>query len=183
LKEALSGLFQEPPEFWKMLIVIAIVPAICEELAFRGFILSGLRHMGHKWRAIIVASLFFAITHSIFQQSIGAFVLGLIIGYVAVQTGSILPGMLFHMTHNSLVVASMFLTAEALERYPLLSHIIRKSPDGEGYLCNGPTVAITGLIAIGLLVWFRRLPYPKSAEEQLEDAIKHHAGHAPYAGS
>ena len=34
---------------WLVLVVMAVTPAICEELAFRGFILSGLRHMGHKW--------------------------------------------------------------------------------------------------------------------------------------
>ena len=34
--------------------LVALTPAICEELAFRGFILSGLRRMGHKWGAIVL---------------------------------------------------------------------------------------------------------------------------------
>src|SRR5205085_6149122 len=36
-----------------LLLAVAVVPAICEELAFRGFVLSGLRHLGHKWWAIV----------------------------------------------------------------------------------------------------------------------------------
>jgi hypothetical protein len=38
------------------------------------------------------------------QQAISAGVLGLVIGYVAVQTGSIFPGMAFHATHNAAAV-------------------------------------------------------------------------------
>ena len=38
---------------------IAVLPAVCEELAFRGFILSGFRQLGHKWTAIIGTSIFF----------------------------------------------------------------------------------------------------------------------------
>ena len=45
--------------------VIAVTPAICEELAFRGFILSGLRRMGHKWGAIVLTSVFFGLAHGI----------------------------------------------------------------------------------------------------------------------
>ena len=44
-------------DFWPLLLVIALVPAVCEELAFRGFILSGFRHLGHKWRAIVLSAL------------------------------------------------------------------------------------------------------------------------------
>ena len=58
---------------WSMLLVIAVLPAVCEELAFRGFILSGLRRVGHKWTAIVISSIFFAATHAIFQQSLVAF--------------------------------------------------------------------------------------------------------------
>ncbi len=86
------------------LLVVAVVPAICEELAFRGFILSGLRHLGHRWRAIILTSIFFGVTHPIFQQSLVACIVGVLLGFIAVQTGSILPGIVFHMVHNSLGV-------------------------------------------------------------------------------
>ena len=38
---------------WVLLLLIAVLPAVCEELAFRGFILSGFRHLGHKRLAIV----------------------------------------------------------------------------------------------------------------------------------
>jgi len=181
LKAALAGMFQQPPELWKMLLVMAVTPAICEELAFRGFVLSGLRHLGRKWRAIVITSVFFGITHAVFQQSLVAFALGLIVGYLAVQTGSLLPGILYHVTHNSLLVLTMTVNAELIAKYPVLGYVLRTAPDGEGYICNGPTVVAGTLLTIALLWWFRRLPYVKTAEESLEDAIKQHAGRAPAA--
>jgi sodium transport system permease protein len=181
--QGLEGMFREPTRLWQVLLVIAVTPAICEELAFRGFVLSGLRHLGRKWRAIVIASLFFGVTHSVFQQSIVAFLLGLVIGYLAVQTGSLLPGMLYHVTHNSLMVLSLGISAATLEEYPVLAYLMRKSPDGGSYLCNGPTVLAAGLLAAGLLLWFRKLPYPRTAEEALQESIREHAGHATAAGS
>jgi sodium transport system permease protein len=112
LKEQLATLNFQSQSLWMSLLVFAALPAICEELAFRGFVLSGLRHLGHKWTAIVVSSVFFAAAHAFFQQSIVACLLGLILGFVAVQTGSILPGVLFHLVHNSLAVAGPRVLAE-----------------------------------------------------------------------
>ena len=78
-------------DFWTLVLVIAVVPAVCEELAFRGFILSGFRHLGHKWRAIVYSALLFGLTHGILQQSLIASLVGVVLGYLAVQSGSILP--------------------------------------------------------------------------------------------
>ncbi|HWL75000.1 MAG TPA: CPBP family intramembrane glutamic endopeptidase, partial [Burkholderiaceae bacterium] len=105
-QDLFAGMAQllEGAQLWQLVLVIGILPAVCEELAFRGFILNGLRKPGHKWRAIIVSSLFFGFTHSMFQQSLIASLVGTVIAYIAVQTGSILPGILFHATHNSLLL-------------------------------------------------------------------------------
>ena len=44
---------------WFPLLLVALVPAVCEEIAFRGFILSGFRHLGHRRRAIVDTALLF----------------------------------------------------------------------------------------------------------------------------
>ena len=183
MQQALTDLLREKPALWKLLLLMGILPAVCEELAFRGFILSGLRHLGRKWRAIIVSSLFFGVTHMVFQQSILAFLSGMVIGYLAVQTGSLLPCILYHATHNSLLLTSTFISAETIEKYPVLGYLLRKVADSEHYMCNGPTVAVAGLAALALLAWFRGLPHPKTPEEALQEAISQHASHAPAAGS
>ena len=91
---------------WQVLGLLALLPAICEELAFRGFILSGLRRMKNTTLAILVSSLFFGIAHQVLQQSLTAFALGMVIGWLAIRTESLLPCMIFHVIHNSLQLSS-----------------------------------------------------------------------------
>ncbi|MGC3969979.1 MAG: CPBP family intramembrane metalloprotease [Pirellulales bacterium] len=151
-----------------------MTPAICEELAFRGFILSGFRRLGHMWRAIALTSLFFALAHgSIMQQAISAGLLGLVIGYIAVQSGSIFPGMAFHAVHNG---AAILLTS-AVEQYVIPDQhwkwVAEKNPSGFIGIGYNPLIIAGGIvIAGGILRWFSRLPHPLSYEEELQEAIR-----------
>ena len=63
---------------------------------------SGLRRSGHTWAAIAVASIFFGIAHGILQQSLAASIVGIVLGYLAVRTGSLAPCVAYHFVHNSL---------------------------------------------------------------------------------
>ena len=100
--ESFQSVLGGAPNIWALLLMVAVLPAICEELAFRGFLLSGLRRMKNTTLAILVSSLFFGIAHQLLQQSIAAFVVGLLIGYMSIKTKSIFPCMLYHLIHNSL---------------------------------------------------------------------------------
>ncbi|MFO0887652.1 MAG: ABC transporter permease subunit/CPBP intramembrane protease [Isosphaeraceae bacterium] len=95
------------------LVVVALIPAVCEELAFRGFILSGLES-GHSQRsAIVISALLFGFMHlmvSLYQQLFNTTLLGLILGLLAVRTRSLLPGILMHFINNGLGVALDFLS-------------------------------------------------------------------------
>lgn len=180
LAEQLNRLLAQPSDPWLLLLVIAIVPAVCEELAFRGFVLSGLRHMGRKWRAIVLSSIAFGITHAVIQQSLIASLVGCVLGFMAVQCGSVWPGMLFHMLHNGLAVLSTHVTVETIERYPALGTIYREGPGGA--LVYQWPVALLGLtLALWLLAFLQRLPYQKTAEELLEDSIARHDGAAMHS--
>ncbi len=106
-----------------VLFLMALVPAICEELAFRGFIFGGLVRQKGRLRAVVITALMFGISHGVLQQSIAATIMGLLLGWVALRTGSVLPCILIHFTNNALSVsleriessgwegASLFLTA------------------------------------------------------------------------
>lgn len=89
---------------WNVVLLLALVPAICEELAFRGFIFSGLIRGGGRMRAVVVTAVMFGASHGLLQQSIAATVMGLMLGWVALRTGSVLPCLLIHFTNNALSV-------------------------------------------------------------------------------
>jgi sodium transport system permease protein len=161
-----------------VLIIVALAPAICEELAFRGFILSGLRHLGSKWTAIVLSSLFFGVTHSLLQQSLAAAVLGVVLGYLAVQSGSLLPGVLYHATHNSLSVVAGRITPELIDRHSWLDWLFRPtSSETLSYVYSWPVVVAGGVVGIAILIWFRSLPYMRSREESLREAVVRYDRH------
>jgi sodium transport system permease protein len=172
LAAQLNRMFVNPDSIWVMLAVVAVLPAICEELAFRGFILSGFRHLGHKWTAIALSSIFFGAAHVLFQQSLIACLMGMLIGFLAIQSGSLLPGLLFHIVHNSLAVLVAQITPALADQRHWLHWLMRDAAD-EGPLYRWPVV-VASLLASGLvLAWFQRLPYARTAEESLQEAIEH----------
>ncbi len=91
------------PWIW-LILAFAVAPAICEELAFRGFILSGFRHSGRHVLAITLSGILFGVMHMIPQQVFNAALLGVLLGLLAIKSGSILPSMLFHFVNNALGV-------------------------------------------------------------------------------
>ncbi len=167
---ALEGLFKDAPSFGLMILLIAVLPAVCEEIAFRGFILSGFRHMGHKWRAIIWSSIFFGLTHAILQQSLMAALVGVVIGFIAVQSGNLLPCIAFHITHNSLALLLSKITPEIYGRFAWLQAIMEPAEGGFAYRL--PAIIMAAAFSIMLLFWFHQLPYRKTEEEKLCEAIK-----------
>ena len=168
LKELQEIIAQAP--FWQVVLVLAVVPAICEELAFRGFILSGFRHLGHKRRAIIYSAVFFGVTHTILQQQLVACLLGVVIGFIAVQTGSILPCVVFHLTHNTLTLATTRITPKLLDRWPVVKPLF-SSEEAGGYAFHWQVVVASVVASAVILFWFSLIPYRKSAEEELQEAI------------
>jgi sodium transport system permease protein len=89
------------PPLWFLIFCVAVTPAICEELLFRGLILSGLRPLG-MWPAIAISSLLFGLAHASVYRFLPTFMLGFAMGYAAWKTGSIVPGMIIHAFNNGL---------------------------------------------------------------------------------
>lgn len=162
---------------WQLILIAALTPAICEELAFRGFILSGLRKMGHKWGAIVLTSVFFGLAHSLLQQSLSACIVGIVIGYIAVKTGSILPAATYHLVHNGLSLSLSRVSPEAIEHSPLLRQIFTTAGEGPNYTLQATIVM--ALLGVGILLWIKSLPYHASSEERLQEALDRQQPLAP----
>lgn len=86
----------------------AIVPAVFEEFAFRGVVLNKLRKFGDSY-AIIMSAVLFGLMHGNLSQIPFAFILGLVIGFIAVKTNSIIPGILIHFFNNLFSVIMSYL--------------------------------------------------------------------------
>jgi sodium transport system permease protein len=99
--ELLGGLERWPLAL--VLIALAVVPGICEELTFRGFVLSGLRSEMRALPAILLMAVLFAGFHFLIVRLGVTFLLGAVLGLVVWRTGAIGPAMVFHVLHNGVV--------------------------------------------------------------------------------
>lgn len=88
-----------------LILLMAVLPAICEEFFFRGYVLSGVRRTFRPAAAVLVVAIAFGLFHQSVHRLPITIALGLVLGLLAVRTGSILPGVLMHMLHNGFTVA------------------------------------------------------------------------------
>jgi hypothetical protein len=98
--------------------VLLVLAPVCSELAFRGFVLTGLRRRFHPWTAILLSSFLFAFSYLNVFLFIPTFILGVILGLVATRSRSTLPGMLFHVLYNAVFIGPILFpeSADALGR-------------------------------------------------------------------
>jgi sodium transport system permease protein len=148
--------------------IMALLPALCEELAFRGFVMSGFRHVGHKWWAIALSAVAFGAVHMFLSQKISAAAIGIVIGYLAIHTGSLWPGVLFHAIHNGILVSLQRWTT-AIEADPS-SPLGRLMAGDEPLLYHPATVAGCALAAGAILWSLSGTTFQNTREEQIEEA-------------
>lgn len=86
---------------WAFVLIIALTPAICEEMTVRGIILSGYNKMGINGAAVITGFLF-AVLHMNPPQFLYTFALGIIFAYLVRITESIFSSMICHFIFNSI---------------------------------------------------------------------------------
>ncbi|MEE3467442.1 MAG: ABC transporter permease subunit/CPBP intramembrane protease [Eubacterium sp.] len=102
----LTDLFNGPA-LW-VWVVVSVCPAICEEMLFRGYVLSAFRERYPMWVSIIGVGVFFGIYHTSLVRFPTTALFGATLAYIVCRTGSIFPGMVVHWLNNSIAVISMF---------------------------------------------------------------------------
>lgn len=85
------------------LLSTAILPALLEEMVMRGYVLGALRRYGDKL-AVVITAMLFGLIHGNVLQLPFAFFLGLVLGWLVVQTDSIWPAVLLHFGNNAMSV-------------------------------------------------------------------------------
>ena len=111
-EEVLSGLEKlvtatDLPRFLWLLFLVALTPAICEELVFRGVFFQGLAREMPAWRTVGVTALVFGAFHVSFETAIRLLPtawIGFLLGIVVWRTRSLFASMLMHFVNNALAV-------------------------------------------------------------------------------
>lgn len=96
------------PELLVQFLALCVMPAIAEELLFRGAFQGLMRPCGSA-AAIFAPALLFGVLHLDLAQGLTAIACGVFLGWLAERSGSILPGMLLHLVNNALAFLTIYL--------------------------------------------------------------------------
>lgn len=92
------------------ILIVALVPAICEEAIHRGAILSNFRSIKRDWVIVLIMGLLFGINHLSVLRFLMTMVMGMFFSYVVVKRNNILLSMLIHFTNNAISISLGYLT-------------------------------------------------------------------------
>ena len=101
--EQLEGMMSVPGGY----MVIALLPPVVEEMVFRGCVLRALLQWKprRRWLMIALSAFIFALIHMNPAQMPHAFLIGLLLGWLYMRTGSIVPGVAYHWANNTAAYA------------------------------------------------------------------------------
>ncbi len=98
------------------LLLFAVIPALLEEVIFRGFLQGLIRKSGlGNFLSIVITALLFSLFHLNLLSYLPAFISGLIIGYLVIAKRSLYAAIYYHLLNNVIVVFSVFYGNETLE--------------------------------------------------------------------
>ena len=103
-------------------LTVAVLPAICEELFFRGFLSASAKQFPPYLRIAFVGALF-GIAHMSLEKFLPMFLLGSFLAYLTLKTNSVFFGILFHFLNNLISVCSVLLSdpeASAAQPSPIV---------------------------------------------------------------
>lgn len=123
LEELAKKLMPSGMPLWQLILLFAVVPGVVEELTFRGVLLYGVRRTFRPLAACLVVGLIFGLFHMALFRLVTTTFLGVLLTGVALLTGSIAPGILWHMLNNGLALIVMD-SELALDRLPLWGHAL-----------------------------------------------------------
>ena len=102
------------PELGFSLVLTALLPGICEEILFRGGLLGAWERRGTQ-QALVITSVLFALLHGSVAGFPVQLIMGFVLGYIVIQSDSLLTGIAYHVTHNAAILILSFLASGAAE--------------------------------------------------------------------
>ncbi len=104
LEQFTRALLPERYGLLTLIFFIAVVPAILEELAFRGVLLHGIRQRFGPLATILLTGIMFGFFHVTLMRIVPTAVLGFLLAWLVLRTGSIYPAIIWHFLNNATAV-------------------------------------------------------------------------------
>lgn len=150
------------------IFVMGVLPGVCEELLMRGLVL-GAYECGGTRRAVLISAALFALLHASVEGLPVQFLMGVVLGFLAVTTQSLYVGMMLHTAYNSFLVLISFTLGGAADVAGLTEtgSMLEIVGGATGVIALG----VEALIAGGILVAILRGVYLRRAREEALEPV------------
>jgi hypothetical protein len=174
VSEFMLSRMEEP--LWLLLLVVAVTPAICEEVVFRGYIQSAFKKIPFVTMALL-NGLFFAIIHFGWSQFFYAFAAGIFFAYIVYATRSIRAAVISHFIINAINISLIWLTVNLSENFAAGLEQVEAMDSGDWQLIFTYVFIVVWAIgsAIGagfLLYFFGKHNSERFASEEISEEPK-----------
>ena len=141
-------IYGDVKDFFVMLVITAVLPAVFEEFSHRGLLLSGLESRGSEKSAVILSAVMFGLMHMNPTQMVYATFGGLVFGYAVVKCDSMIPAMCAHFGNNAISV----LLDYSKQKQNALGVWYDKMTSSNTVFAIGLTFAVLGFALYGMVV-------------------------------
>jgi sodium transport system permease protein len=142
IRQFVEQMFPTDAPGWKLVLLLVLLPAVVEELFFRGIVLQGLA--GHRALVrVLLSAVAFGLFHVSFFRLLPTTFLGVMLALVTLWSGSIFPAMVWHAANNGLAAFVL----DQVETLPLWASV----------------VSVPGLALALYLLWRGRRRQPDAA--------------------
>jgi len=129
---------------WKQIIlsvvIICVFAPIGEELMFRGAVFGSLLKRG-VLKAVLLSSLIFSLMHANPAQTVHQFFLGIVLAFLVISSGSVIPAVIVHVFNNILALFLPFI-------FPVLGESFDFSYKMLGILFGSSVIGIVSLAVL-----------------------------------
>lgn len=130
---------KSPADLVAMLLLIAVLPAICEEFFFRGVLQRLFIQISRRpWIGIIITAILFSAFHGQFFGFFPRVLLGILLGAIYWYSGSIWPAVFGHFVNNAVQVLLVYRNKNFIEQEPVVE----------------PVYVILSVLAILGFIWY-----------------------------
>ncbi len=132
------------------ILTSAVLPAVFEEITYRGLGMQMFASTGNEKIKVIMTAVLFGLGHQFIMQTGYAFVAGLVLGFIAVKSRSIVPGMIVHFINNFFSVIDGYSEQNRNAYYYFNERINSLCYDSWGAVIL--TLILSGVVIYGLLL-------------------------------
>lgn len=156
--QAIVGL-KNTADYIIALIVMALLPAICEETLFRGGLQNFMtRSTKNYWLSVILVSLLFSAAHFSYYGFLSRFFLGIVLGLIFQYSGKLWLSILAHFLNNALALTVMYVY---MQEGKSLTEAAKEANN------NWWGIFILPLL-IGLFIYFKKISASTNTESSIQ---------------